>query len=202
MAETDSTGPQAAADMVRLQALLRSRFYVYGEDLREMLESVERAITAGEAPELPVRLLLGRYDAHTRRFVYINAGYEPPVLMKNRGDGSETRRLGVTGRALAAGGAADWVVEEIELRRRDLLVLLSPGLLRSVNPQDKWSESVLMEKLLDLEIHSAAAMAQRLLLEAPAPEDSATPAAERSVIVLRPSEIAVRPLVLTARAGA
>jgi hypothetical protein len=59
-----------------------------------------------------------------------------------------------------------------------------------------------MEQLLDLEIHSAAAMAQRLLLEAPAPEDSATPAAERSVIVLRPSEIAVRPLVLTARAGA
>ena len=202
MAETDSTGPQAAADMVRLQALLRSRFYVYGEDLREMLESVERAMTAGEAPELPVRLLLGRYDARTRRFVYINAGYEPPVLMKNRGDGSETRRLGVTGRALAGGGAADWVVEEIELRRRDLLVLLSPGLVRSVNPQDKWSESVLMEQLLDLEIHSAAAMAQRLLLEAPAPEDSTTPAAERSVIVLRPSEIAVRPLVLTARAGA
>jgi len=202
MAETDSTGPQAAADMVRLQALLRSRFYVYGEDLREMLDSVERAMTAGEAPELPVRLLLGRYDARTRRFVYINAGYEPPVLMKNRGDGSETRRLGVTGRALAGGGAADWVVEEIELRRRDLLVLLSPGLVRSVNPQDKWSESVLMEKLLDLEIHSAAAMAQRLLLEAPAPEDATTPAAERSVIVLRPSELAVRPLVMTARAGA
>ncbi len=202
MAETDAAGPQAAADMVRLQALLRSRFYVYGEDLREMLDSVERAITAGEAPEKPVRLLLGRYDARTRRFVYINAGYEPPVLVKNRSDGSETRRLSATGRALAAGGPADWVVEEVELRRRDLLVLLSPGLVRSVNPQDKWSEHLLMEKLLDLEIYSAATMAQRLLLEAPVAGDATSPAAERSVIVLRPSEAAVRPLLMTARAGA
>ncbi|MGO9240561.1 MAG: PP2C family protein-serine/threonine phosphatase [Bryobacteraceae bacterium] len=202
MAETDATGPQAAADMVRLQALLRSRFYVYGEDLREMLDSVERAITAGEPPEKPVRLLLGRYDARSRRFVYINAGYEPPVLMKNRSDGSETRRLSVTGRALAAGGPADWVVEEIELRRRDLLVLLSPGLISSRNPQDKWSEHLLLEKLLDLEIHSAPAMAQRLLLEAPAAADEASPAAERSVIVLRPAEAALRPLLMTARAGA
>jgi serine phosphatase RsbU (regulator of sigma subunit) len=175
---------------------------VYGEDLREMLDSVERAITAGEPPEQPVRLLLGRYDARTRRFVYINAGYEPPVLMKNRSDGSETRRLIATGRALAAGGPADWVVEEIELRRRDLLVLLSPGLVRSRNPQDKWSEYLLMEKLLDLEIHSASAMAQRLLLEAPMAEDETSPVSERSVIVLRPSEVALRPLLMTARAGA
>ena len=202
MAETDAAGPQAAADMVRIQTLLRSRFFVYGEDLREMLESVERAITAGEPPELPVRLLLARYDARSRRFVYINAGYEPPVLFKNRSDGSETRRLGVTGRPLAANGPADWVVEEVELRRRDLLVLLSPGIMRCQNPQDRWSEYVLMEKLLDLEIHSAAAMAQRLLLEAPMAENEGVPASERSVIVLRPSESAARPLMMTARAGA
>lgn len=202
MAETDATGPQAAADMVRIQALLRSRFFVYGEDLREMLESVERAITTGEAPEQPMRLLLGRYDARSRRFVYINAGYEAPVLFKNRSDGSETRRLGVTGRPLAAGGPADWSVEEVELRRRDLLVLMSPGLLRVPNAQDKWSEYLLLEKLLDLEIHSASAIAQRLLLESPIAEEEEMPASERSVIVLRPSETAIRPLLMTARAGA
>jgi len=198
MAETSACGLQIAVEMVQLQALLRSRFYVYGEDLREMLDSVERALLGTERTPQPIRLLLGRYDAVGRRLVYVNAGYPPPILLKNRRDGSETRRLTVTGRPLAGEGLADWKVEEIELRRKDLLLAISPGLLSQPDAVEKWSENRLLETMLDLEKHPAPAIADRLVREATGCHDGQPPKSERSVIVLRPGEVGVR-LPVTAR---
>ncbi len=200
MAETSTGGLQVAVEMVRLQALLRSRFYVYGEDLREMLDSVERALRSSEGTLQPIRLLLGRYDAGSRRFVYVNAGYLPPVLLKKRSDGSETRRLASTGRPLAGEGPADWKVEEIELRRRDLLLAISPGLLHRPDALEKWGENRLLETMLDLEKHPSPAIAHRLVKEASETEDDGQLKSERSVIVLRPSDAAVRPLAMPAPA--
>lgn len=199
MAETSAGGLQLAVEMVRLQALLRSRFYVYGEDLREMLESVERALPTGDNAMPPVRLLLGRYHAASRRFVYLNADYLPPVLLKNRSDGSETRRLAATGRALAGEGPANWKVQEIELRRRDLLLAISPGLLHRADALEKWGENRLLETMLELEKHPAAAIARRLINEAAEPDNDDQLKSERSVIVLRPSEAAVRPVAIPVR---
>jgi len=196
MAETSASGLQIAVEMVRLQTLLRSRFYVYGEDLREMLDSVERALRTSEGAVQPVRLLLGRYDAKTRRFVYVNAGYLPPVLLNNRSDGSETRRLTATGRPLAGEGPADWKVQEIEMRRRDLLLTISPGLLYRTDSLEKWGENRLLETMLDLEKHPAPAIAHRLIKEASEPGNETQSKSERSVIVLRPAEAAVRPLTM------
>ena len=196
MAETSTCGLQIAVEMVRLQGLLRSRFYVYGEDLREMLDSVERALLATEGAVQPIRLLLGRYDASSRRLIYVNAGYLPPILLKNRSNGSETRRLAATGRPLTGEGPADWEVQEIELRRRDLLLAISPGLLSRPEALEKWDESRLMATLLDLEKHPALAIAQRLVREAAGSEDEHQSKSERSVIVLRPSDATGRPLAM------
>ena len=198
MAETSSSGLQVAVEMVRLQTLLRSRFYVYGEDLREMLDSVERALRMSDGTVQPVRLLLGRYDAAALRFVYVNAGYLPPVFLKNRQDGSETLRLTATGRPLAGDGPADWEVREIEMRRRDMLLTISPGLLQRPDSLQKWGENQLLETMLDLEKHPAPAIAHRLVREASEPENENPPKSERSAIVLRPTEAPVRPLTLPA----
>jgi hypothetical protein len=197
MAETSSCGLLVAVEMVRLQALLRSRFYVYGEDLREMLDSVERAMLASDGPVQPIRLLLGRYDANSRRFVYVNAGYLPPILLTNRSDGSETRRLASTGRPLTGEGPADWQVQEIELRRRDLLLAISPGLLSRPDALEKWGENRLLATMLELEKHPAPAIAHRLVREPVVREDDHQSGSERSVIVLRPSETGpARPLTM------
>jgi serine phosphatase RsbU (regulator of sigma subunit) len=196
MAETSASGLQIAVEMVRLQTLLRSRFYVYGEDLREMLESVERALHTSEGELQPIRLLLGRYDTSTQRFIYVNAGYLPPVFLKNRSNGSETLRLAATGRPLAGEGPAVWKVQEIEMQRRDMLVAISPGLLRRADSLEKWGENQLLETMLDLEKHSAPAIAHRMVKEATEPDNSNQPASERSVIVLRPTEAAVRTLTM------
>jgi hypothetical protein len=192
MADTAASGPQAAIDMVRLQALLRARFYVYGEDLREMLDSVERAMVTGESEIAAVNLFIGRCDARSRRFVYINAGYLPPVLLRNRNEGSETRRLSATGRPLAGLGPSDWCVQEIELRRRDLLLAISPALVSHPNAGDKWSENRLLETMLDLEKLPAQQIALRLLREAYEANGKSKPDAEHSVIVLRPADSPAR----------
>jgi serine phosphatase RsbU (regulator of sigma subunit) len=196
MAETSAGGLQMAVEMVRLQTLLRSRFYVYGEDLREMLDSVERALRMSEGTVQPVRLLLGRYDASTLRFIYVNAGYLPPVFLRNRSNGSETLRLAATGRPLAGEGPADWKVQEIEMRHRDMLLTISPGLLHRADSLEKWGENQLLETMLDLEKHPAAAIAHRLVREAADPDNANQSTSERSVIVLRPTEAAVRPLTM------
>lgn len=196
MAETSTGGLQAAVEMVRLQALLRSRFYVYGDDLREMLESVERALPSAEGTAQPIRLLLGHYSASSRQFTYVNAGYMPPILLTNRSDGSETKRLAATGRPLTGEGPADWEVQEIELRHKDLLLAISPGLLSQPEALEKWSENRLMETMLELEKHPALAIAQRLVREVAGDDDNNRAKSERSVIALRPTEATVRPLLI------
>jgi hypothetical protein len=200
MAEADSGGLEAAIQLVRMQALLRSRFYVYGDDLREMLESVERALAAGDTAAHPARLLLGRYEARGRRFVYINAGYHPPILLKNRGDGSEMRRLSGTGRLLSAGGPVDWNVEEVALRRRDLLLCVSPGLAaQSADAtQGVESENEFMERLFQMESQPARMIASRMLEESLQRLAGEAPKRELSVIALRPNERVARaqPLAL------
>ena len=197
MAETSASGLKAAVVMVRLQALLRSRFYVYGDDLREMLDSVERALLGTEGAEQPVRLLLARYDSTNRRLVYVNAGYVPPILLVNRSDGSETRRLAATGRPLIGAGLADWKVQEIELRRRDMLLAISPGLLNRPDAMEKWGENRLMETMLELEKQPAPAIAHRLVQEAAGCDQEHQSKSELSVVVLRPSESTGRPLTLS-----
>jgi hypothetical protein len=187
LAESAGAGAQEALDMVRLQTLLRSRLYVYGDDLREMLESVERAVVAGETGMPPMRLFIGRYDASARRLVYINADYLPPVLLSNRAEGSQTRRLTRTGRPLAGDGPADWIVGEVELRRRDLLLLFSPGLVECEGAEENSGENRVLGAVLGSEGQTAQAIAQRLLREAAEAAGGKKPTSERSVIVLRPA---------------
>jgi serine phosphatase RsbU (regulator of sigma subunit) len=152
---------------------------------------------ASDGPVQPIRLLLGRYDANSRRFVYVNAGYLPPILHTNRSDGSETRRLASTGRPLTGEGPADWQVQEIELRRRDLLLAISPGLLSRPDALEKWGENRLLATMLELEKRPAPAIAHRLVREPVVREDDHQSGSERSVIVLRPSETGpARPLTM------
>jgi serine phosphatase RsbU (regulator of sigma subunit) len=103
--------------------------------------------------------------------------------------------LAATGRPLTGEGPADWQVEEVELRRRDLFLAISPGLLRPPDALEKWGENRLLETMLDLEKQPAPAIAHRLVREAAGYEDDTQPKGERSVIVLRPSE-AARPLTM------
>jgi hypothetical protein len=89
-------------------------------------------------------------------------------------------------------------VQEIELRRRDLFLAISPGLLRPPDALEKWGENRLLETMLDLEKQPAPAIAHRLVREAAGHEDDNQATSEKSVIVLRPSDAAGRPLAVTA----
>ena len=199
MAECESSGVRVAVEMVRLQALLRSRFYVCGDDLRQALDSVEKALLDSGDAQQPVRLLMARYNAISRRLLYVNAGHVPPVLLMYKTDGPQALRLTATGRPLSGEGRADWEVGEIELQRRDLLLALSPGLLDGPEAQSKWSENRLLATLLDLETQAAPGLAQSLVREALERSEDKQPESELSAIVLRPSEAGRRTQFMPSR---
>ena len=100
--------------------------------------------------------------------------------------------MAATGRPLTGEGLADWKVEEIELRRKDLLLAISPGLLSRPDALEKWSENRLLETMLDLEKLPAPAIAHRLVREATGCDDGQPSHSERSVVVLRPGDAGVR----------
>jgi sigma-B regulation protein RsbU (phosphoserine phosphatase) len=83
------------------------------------------------------------YDDENRMLTYTNAGHLPPLLMR---DGA-AQRLEVTGTVVGAFPFAVYEEKSIALRRGDLLVAFTDGI---VEPENEYGEPFGEDRLVDL----------------------------------------------------
>jgi serine phosphatase RsbU (regulator of sigma subunit) len=152
LAEAEGSDLEAAIRLIQLQALLRSRFWAYGDDLRELLESTERALLAARNESRPLRLFCARYRPLTRTLHYVNAGYYAPMLLRVHAKGADIMRLSSRSGPLCDPSRPVLVEEEIDLQQGDLLAIASPGVAATRSPQKEiWGENRLADTLLSWE---------------------------------------------------
>jgi phosphoserine phosphatase RsbU/P len=134
----DASGKGLAAALMisNVQSSLRTAALFTGINGAAAIEAVNRQVYGSSLAERYATLFYGVFDQETRILRYVNAGHQPPMVIRR--DGSVTW--------LESGGAPvgmfpDWSYEEgvVQLNPGELVVACTDGVIEAVNPTgEEW----------------------------------------------------------------
>lgn len=141
----------AALMMASLQAALRGQALVLRGQLTTIISNVNRLLYETSAAHLYATLFYAEYDSGTRQLSYVNAGHNPPVLVRRSQEDFEFVRLKQGG--LVVGLLPDSLYEQgtINLSPGDLLIAYTDGITEAVDPAgEEWGEEKLIHMISKL----------------------------------------------------
>jgi len=117
--------------MAGLQARLQSLAPQHVADLAEMLERINRSTHSATDSNRYATLFYALYDGAERSLRYVNAGHDPPLLLRR---GAPTLRLEASGTAVGLLPDVRYVERTIELQPGDLLLAYTDGVTEALDP--------------------------------------------------------------------
>ncbi|HKF20936.1 MAG TPA: PP2C family protein-serine/threonine phosphatase [Candidatus Angelobacter sp.] len=134
--DASGKGLAAALMIANVQASLRTAASFTGDDLSALLQAVNRQAYTSSLADRYATLFYGVFDGATRTLRYVNAGHNPPVVLRR--DGSTD--------LLKPGGAPvgmfpDSKYEECVARLNpgDLVIACTDGVIEAANPAgEEW----------------------------------------------------------------
>ena len=136
VADASGKGLAAALMISNVQSSLRTAALLKGSDGAAVLGAVNRQVHASALADRYATLFYGVLDRSTRRLHYVNAGHNPPMVIRR--DGS-TEWLETGGAPV--GIFPDWTYDEgtIQLDSGDLLLAYTDGVTEAANPAgEQW----------------------------------------------------------------
>ena len=155
--------------MAGLQARLQSIAPLYGTDLETMMGELNRAMHSCTQANRYATLFFAVYDDATRSLTYVNAGQNPPLLL--RPDPSPAgvlpcRRLETGGTVIGLLNDAQYRMETLSLAPGDILLACTDGVTEARNAaEEEFGESRLERTVLRHPAGSAAALRDRIVDE-------------------------------------
>jgi sigma-B regulation protein RsbU (phosphoserine phosphatase) len=162
LAVGDASGKGLAAALMisNVQSSLRTAVAFAGNDGAAVLGAVNREVHATSLPDRYATLFYGVFDKATRELQYVNAGHNPPMLIRR--DRSVVR--------LECGGPPvgmfpNWTYEEgaVQLNPGDLVLAYTDGVTEAVNPAgEEWGEEGLLRTVTEHHPRSAREVVERI----------------------------------------
>lgn len=146
VADVSGKGVSAALFMALSRTLIRASGQE-NPDPAVAIQKANRLIYEDGRSSMFVTVFYGVLDAPAMAFSYVNAGHNPPLLV--RGEPPEVRTLG-EGRCIALGVVPEvsMTCAELVLQPGDLIVMYTDGVTEAFNPQDEeFGEGRLVEYL-------------------------------------------------------
>ena len=143
--DASGKGVGAALMMASLEASLRALALVV-PDPADLMGRVNTLVCQASATNHYATLFYAAYDPATHRLTYVNAGHNPPVVLRNCDGACRVLRLETGGPVI---GLLPQVYQRgvFSLELGDLVVLFTDGVSESMNVRDEeWGE----ERLIDL----------------------------------------------------
>jgi sigma-B regulation protein RsbU (phosphoserine phosphatase) len=183
-------GISAALLMASLQALLRSHAPSQLQEINFLISEVNRLMCSSTNLSKFATFFYGLYDDSCRTLTYVNAGHNPPMIVRREkplakaqriaavSSPSETLAVAVPGSEqftvirLESGGTvlgffpdATYAQETVALEEGDVLVVFTDGVSEAVNGnQEEFGEDRLAN-LIQQNLHRSAAEIQQLVLQ-------------------------------------
>jgi len=126
-------GIGAALLMASLQASLRAQTMHDHSDLSILIAGVDRLFFAASPKHLYASLFYAEYDATTRVLRYVNAGHNPPMVLRWKRNQCEVFRLEPTGTPLGLLETSDLSSRAFQLEAGDILVMYTDGITETEN---------------------------------------------------------------------
>jgi phosphoserine phosphatase RsbU/P len=138
LAVGDASGKGLAAALMisNVQSSVRTAASFAGSDGPAVVTAVNRQVHASSLEDRFATLFYGVYDGSKRRLQYVNAGHNPPMVIRR--DGSII--------SLEAGGAPVGIIADssyeqgtVELNPGDLILAYTDGVIEATNPaESEW----------------------------------------------------------------
>ena len=142
--DVSGKGIGAALVMANLEASLRAQASV-GHDLAELMKRVNSMVYEASSANRYATLFYAEYDPRSRQLSYVNAGHNPPVVLRKSAAAFQVLRLETGGPVI---GLLRQCYQQgsFPLEPGDLGVLFTDGISESMNARDEeWGEDKLIE---------------------------------------------------------
>ena len=129
-------GVAAALLMANLQALLRSHAPLRGVELCDLMSDINRLLVASIPDNRFATFFYGVLDPARQRLTYVNAGHNPPLLLRSAGDDngrSSVLRLEPTGTMLGMFPDSAYEQRDVAVSPGDVLLAYSDGVCDALN---------------------------------------------------------------------
>jgi serine phosphatase RsbU (regulator of sigma subunit) len=134
LADVAGKGVPAAILMAGLQGRLQSQASLFGDRLEDLLETLNRSLVPATEPGRFITLFYSLYDDARRLLRYVNAGHNPPFLLRSAG-GRTPEWLDSGGMVLGVLPENRYAGGEVAIGPGDVLVIYSDGLTEAMNPE-------------------------------------------------------------------
>lgn len=146
--DVSGKGVGAALVMASLQASLRAQALNPNVDLPALITNVNRLVFESSPSNFFASLFYAEYEPVSRLLRYVNAGHNPPVVIRPRQGGCELFRLEATSTPVGIELDRQFVSATFQLQMDDLLVAYTDGITEAENPSgEQWGQDEL-ESLL------------------------------------------------------
>lgn len=140
-------GIGASLMMASLQASLRGQAIHFKSDLAGLMKQINSLVYEASTSNRYATFFYAQYEPATRKLTYVNAGHNPPFLIRKSGEVVRLEEGGAVVGMLPS-ILVNYKQGEIELQTGDLLVGYTDGISEAMNPQeDEWSEDAMLEEL-------------------------------------------------------
>ena len=135
--DVSGKGIAAALLMASLQASLRGQTMAAVHDLGALMFNVNKLVYEASSSNRYATFFYGEYDTKTRRMRFVNAGHNPPVILR----GDEVLRLEAGGPVVGLLPGARYDYDECQLQPGDIFIGFTDGISEALNEQDEeWEE--------------------------------------------------------------
>lgn len=140
--DVSGKGISAALLMASLRASLRGLMLADHVDFGRLMEQMNRLVYEASESHRYATFFFGAYDPKTRVLECVNAGHNPPLVMR----GEEAIFVEAGGPVVGLLPAAKYSSEQVQLSAGDILVLYTDGVSEAMTAQEEeWGEERLIQ---------------------------------------------------------
>jgi sigma-B regulation protein RsbU (phosphoserine phosphatase) len=146
--DVSGKGIAAALMMASLQASLRGEATRAPDNLAVAVANINRLVYEASSANRYATFFYGQYDPASRKFDYVNAGHNPPLLFHCADGGWTVSRLDVGGTVVGLLESYAYQQGCVSLAAGDVLVAYTDGISEAMNTADEeWGEDRMMESV-------------------------------------------------------
>jgi phosphoserine phosphatase RsbU/P len=143
-------GIGASLMMASLQASLRGQAIHFKDDLAGLMKQINSLVYEASTSNRYATFFYAQYEPESKKLAYVNAGHNPPFLLRKSGEVVRLEEGGAVVGMLPS-MLVNYKQGEIELETGDMLVGFTDGISEAMNPQEEeWSEDAMLEELKNL----------------------------------------------------
>lgn len=163
--DVSGKGLSSALLMASLQGMLRSHAFQRAEAVAELISDMNQLLCASSDQNRYATFFYGLYNDSTRCLTYVNAGHNPPIIIRPSQNSSETLRLEEGGLVIGLFKNASYQKAGVQLSKGDVLLLFTDGVSEAMNVRGEEFTEDRLVSLVRGNVQLSAVSLRDLILE-------------------------------------